>query len=331
MIFRNAFFLSVSCSVLLAFGSCGTDTPPKTTQTVQTATDTPDAVARTTPETQHAAVAPEVVAPAPQISYHPYSLRDTGYKAFKTVFTKEQQRIILALNRIDASHLGRKDSLVVPDTFMTDFLLYAPYPQSLPQAKDIRKMVLFSYPVQAFAAYENGRLVRWGPTSMGKKSTPTPTGLFFANWKALETHSTVDPSWVLKWNFNVSNKGGVGWHLYDLPGYPASHSCMRLLKEDAQWLYDWASMWIVDRASDQLLAQGTPTIIFGSYPWGQARPWKGLLTDGAANAIPADTLRTLLDAYVPRILAKQTQRDSVVAARGETQSAPAVVQGNVAP
>jgi hypothetical protein len=30
----------------------------------------------------------------------------------------------------------------------------------------------------------------------------------------------------LRWNFNIENKLGVGWH--SLPGYPASHSCLRL-------------------------------------------------------------------------------------------------------
>jgi hypothetical protein len=43
----------------------------------------------------------------------------------------------------------------------------------------------------------------------------------------------------LRWNFNIENKLGVGWH--SLPGYPASHSCLRL--EDAKLLYEWADEW----------------------------------------------------------------------------------------
>jgi hypothetical protein len=58
-----------------------------------------------------------------------------------------------------------------------------------------------------------------GPTKWGEKHK-TPTGLF-SNWKAEETTSTFD-EWDLRWNFNIENKLGVGWHQYSLQGYPAS-------------------------------------------------------------------------------------------------------------
>jgi hypothetical protein len=44
---------------------------------------------------------------------------------------------------------------------------------------------------------------------------------FSLNWKAEETTSTFDDEWDLRWNFNIENKLGVGWHQYSL-GYPAS-------------------------------------------------------------------------------------------------------------
>ncbi len=90
--------------------------------------------------------------------------------------------------------------------------------------KNIDKIIFFSYPTQVFATYENGDLVYTGPTNMGRKKDPTPTGLFYSNWKAEETTSTFNDEWDLKWNFNIENKLGVGWHQYSLPGYPASHS-----------------------------------------------------------------------------------------------------------
>jgi hypothetical protein len=39
---------------------------------------------------------------------------------------------------------------------------------------------------------------------------------FFTNWKAEET--TSDDEWDLRWNFNIENKLGVGWHQYSLQG-----------------------------------------------------------------------------------------------------------------
>lgn len=259
-----------------------------------------------------------------QVDVH-YSLlpmTDSGRKAFKA-YSEAQQDIILSLSRLDARHIGKKDTLVVPDTFATDLRSYAPFPFYMPVLKEVHKMVFFSYPAQAFAAYEQGRLVRWGPTSLGKKSTPTPTGLFFANWKARETISTVDDEWKLKWNFNIWNKGGVGWHEYAMPGYPASHSCLRLLEPDAKFLYNWAHMWIL-KNNETLLAQGTPVLVYGEYPWGQGRPWLKLAGDPKALDISKEALEELIRPHLDNIMAKQQQRDSVIAAR-QTQVA---VPGN---
>src|SRR5690606_24498723 len=113
---------------------------------------------------------------------------------------------------------------------------------------------------QAWAIYEYGDMKRWGATSMGKESAQTPTGLHFANWKGEEVQSTVDDEWILKWNFNIMNKEGVGWHQYDMPGYPASHSCLRLFEKDARFLYEWADQWVIE-GTDNIKAHGTPTIV----------------------------------------------------------------------
>jgi hypothetical protein len=45
--------------------------------------------------------------------------------------------------------------------------------------------------------------------------------VFFFELEAEETTSTFDDEWDLRWNFNIENKLGVGWHQYSLPGYPA--------------------------------------------------------------------------------------------------------------
>lgn len=247
------------------------------------------------------------------VQYALLPMADSGRAAFKE-YTREEQATILSLSRLDARHIGKKDTLVVPDTFAPDLRSYAPFPFYVPLLKEVHKMVFFSYPAQAFAAYENGRLVRWGPTSLGKKSTPTPTGLFFANWKSRETISTVSDEWILKWNFNIWNKGGVGWHEYAMPGYPASHSCLRLHEDDAKFLYNWAQTWVLQNR-DILLAQGTPVLVYGDYPWGQGRPWLKLAADPKALDISKEEMEEMIRPHLDNIMAKQNQRDSVVAAR----------------
>ena len=252
-------------------------------------------------------VTKKVIKPEIEIQYHAWPIKtsDSLKKIFKAM-SPDDQKILFALNRVDKRHISNIDTIIVPDTFTTNLLDYAPFPLELPIIKDVNKMVFFSYPIQAYAVYENGTLIKWGPTNMGKKATPTPEGLFYANWKGKEIKSSVNPKWILKWNMNISNLGGVGWHEYELPGYPASHSCLRLLAEDAKWLYDWADTW---RLKDgKLAAKGTPTLVFGSYPWGERRPWKSILENNHALDITVNEIDTLVKSHLEAILEAQQQR-----------------------
>ncbi|MFZ1451498.1 MAG: L,D-transpeptidase, partial [Ferruginibacter sp.] len=173
-------------------------------------------------------------------------------------------QIILAVNRADKAAFAKMDTVIIPTDMTGDIAYYLPFPLNVSYLADINKIIFFSYPTQTFGTYEKGILMHTGPTNMGRKKDPTPTGLFYANWKAEETISTFNDEWELKWNFNIENKLGVGWHQYSLPGYPASHSCLRLQEKDARYLYEWADQWILD-GKEIVLANGTPVIVFGSY------------------------------------------------------------------
>lgn len=226
--------------------------------------------------------------------------------------------LLAAVNRVDVEHLMRLDSFLVPDIYEDSSLAdYMHFPASVNVLTDVDKIIIFSYRTQTFAAYRNGRRVFSGPTNMGKKSTPTPTGLFFCNWKSKETRSTVDKSWILKWNFNVSNFGGVGFHQYDLPGYPASHSCMRLWASQAEQLYYWADQWKLD-GQQKLLAKGTPVIIYGEYPFGKPRPWFSLVQNPEGLDISESEIAELFEKHKEDILAAQAQRKQYVVVSADT-------------
>ena len=204
--------------------------------------------------------------------------------------------ILLKLNRRDLKHLKEGETYIIPngdDSVMT----YSPYPLHVQALDSIRKVIIVSRKVQAFAAYENGTLIRWGPTSTGKKSTPTPEGLFHTNWKSKETHSTVDEAWVLKWYFNLDNLEGVSLHEYDLPGYPISHSCVRLLAEDAEWIYYWAEQWKLSPDGKTVAENGTPVIVMGEYAYGKTPPWKKLLKNVHASDVSDSELKAVT--FVP--------------------------------
>jgi lipoprotein-anchoring transpeptidase ErfK/SrfK len=214
---------------------------------------------------------PDVVIPRKDFGFFPwvYKNKDSVSQQNKKEFTGKALYTILALNRLDRANIGNADTLVVPAKIEEDFLRYSPFPGHVTTLENVKKFVFFSYPIQAFGVYEYGNLIKWGPTSMGKKSTPTKKGLMFANWKKEVAISTVSDEWKLRWNVNVANFDGIGWHQYAMPGYPASHSCLRMLEEDAKWMYTWVDTWILNKGGATTRAKGTPLIVYGDYPWGK--------------------------------------------------------------
>jgi hypothetical protein len=124
-----------------------------------------------------------------------------------------------------------------------------------------------------FGAYESGELVRWGPVSTGVRETQTSAGWFHLTWRAVGHVSTVNPDWYMKWYFNFGNESGLAFHEYALPGYPASHGCVRLLGRDAQWLFEWGEPWTLDRTGQRMIGEGTPVLITGFYDFESPPPW----------------------------------------------------------
>ncbi len=213
-------------------------------------------------------------------------------------------QIVVAVNRTDKAGFTQMDSVIVPVDMSGDLAYYLPFPLEVPYLKDVNKIIYFSYPTQTFATYEKGILIYTGPTNMGRKKDPTPTGLFFANWKAEETTSTFNDEWDLHWNVNIENKEGVGFHQYSLPGYPASHSCLRLQEKDARYLYDWVDQWVLSD-KDSVLLKGTPVIVFGSYNFDGPKPWRQLIANPHALDISEAEIKNQTATYLSTILQEQ--------------------------
>lgn len=189
-------------------------------------------------------------------------------------WSDEQLGVLEKLNRCDRRTLLQQERVVVPRTWLEDELAYAPVPRNLDWAEELEQIVVVHKPLQLFAAYEYGRLVRWGPVSTGAEKSPTPSGLFYLNWRSKGHRSTVNRSWYLPWYFNFSNATGHSFHQYELPGEPASHGCVRLLERDARWLYDWGRSWKLDESGRRILENGAPVVIVGEYPHGETPPWR---------------------------------------------------------
>jgi len=242
-----------------------------------------------------------------EFMYWPLKVSDSLSKVFFKTYTKDQIYDIAALNRVDVANLKRRDTIIVPKVLKDDFMDYTPFPFQMDVLSEVPKFIIFSYPIQAYAVYENGDLIKWGPTNMGKKATQTPRGLFFTNWKGRKVKSTSNDEWILNWNFNISNHGGVGFHQYALPGYPASHSCLRLLDADAQFLYNWCDQWILKDAKTQI-AKGTPVIVYGDYPFGKKGIWNDLVKDPNVTTLSTEQLNEIITPHIPEIKKQQEIR-----------------------
>jgi hypothetical protein len=180
--------------------------------------------------------------------------------------------------------IGVGDTLVLPDHYDLDFRAYAPFPRHWAGGATFDKLFVIHKGVQAWAAYENGRLARWGLVSTGKDESETPNGRYNFNWRELHRVSTLSPpgqSWDMRWVFNFYDERGIHVHqYYALPtDGAASHGCVRLMTADAQWIYDWADGWVtVNGTADaglasrgRILRQGTTVLVLGEQPDGAPR------------------------------------------------------------
>jgi hypothetical protein len=228
---------------------------------------------------------------------------------------------VLKLNRIDLAHARRGDTLWLPDRtdLLRDSFALSPFPRRLAIADSLPKLLLISLRVQAFAAYEHGNLERWGPTSTGRESLPTPAALYHTNWKARQRTSTFNDEWLLKWYLNLENYLGISLHLYDLPGHPASHSCVRLALDDAMWLYDWCDTWLLSGDGRKVERHGTPVLAFGAYAYGRRAPWRNLAADPRATRLATAEIEAALRPY---LLPSGGIADSLAMDRADTWTPP---------
>jgi lipoprotein-anchoring transpeptidase ErfK/SrfK len=102
---------------------------------------------------------------------------------------------------------------------------------------------------QRLYAYHNQQLIAWSNVSSGKPGHETPTGDFTVSEKDPDHHSNLYENAPMPYFMRLTD-GGVGMHAGFLPGYPASHGCVRLPSEMARELY-------------QHVESGTPVEITG--------------------------------------------------------------------
>jgi len=101
-------------------------------------------------------------------------------------------------------------------------------------------MVLVSVPQQTMHVYRNGILIGRSSVSTGSKGNATPGGVFSILEKKQEHYSKKYNNAPMP-NMQRLTWTGIAMHSGNLPGYPASHGCIRLPFDFSQLLFSETS------------------------------------------------------------------------------------------
>src|SRR5581483_2710679 len=102
-------------------------------------------------------------------------------------------------------------------------------------------MAIVSIKSQQVTFYDADGWILRAPVSTGTKGRETPAGVFAIVEKDKDHHSSLyDDAWMpnmlrITWN-------GIALHGGPLPGYPASHGCVRMPYDFAEKLFDQAQL-----------------------------------------------------------------------------------------
>lgn len=154
-------------------------------------------------------------------------------------------------------------------------------------------VVIISLREQTLSAYRNGIRIGRSSISSGAKGRSTPTGVFTILEKQVTHYSSKYNRAPMPYMQRLTWKG-IALHGGDLPGYPASHGCIRLPHKFAPLLYSvttrGTTVIVVDKKAPapMLAAQpgiilwpkeaGQPRAIEGAFEWHPARSLEGPIT-----------------------------------------------------
>ncbi len=127
------------------------------------------------------------------------------------------------------------------------------HPERAPQGA---VAAIVSIPEQRVHIYRNGIRIGVSTCSTGKAGHETPTGVFVVLQKDKHHHSSTYNNAPMP-NMNRLTWSGIALHAGNLPGYPASHGCVRLPLDFSAKLFGITHI-------------GTPVIISGS----RSDPWE---------------------------------------------------------
>jgi hypothetical protein len=134
-------------------------------------------------------------------------------------------------------------------------------------------LLVVSLDEQRAYVYRNGVLIGVSTASTGKKGYETPTGVFTILQKNKEHYSNLYNNAPMPYMQRLT-WGGIALHAGGLPGYPASHGCIRLPSEFARRLFEITSTGmtvVVASARGELAQAAYPGFLSPVDPEGRPR------------------------------------------------------------
>lgn len=185
-----------------------------------------------------------------QAGYH--CLKVKRNQSWRSLWPDDHDRdIVMRVNRMN-TQLYQGLTIAVPDHLETsDIMDFAPFPKQIQSNGE--KVVVVDPRQYAWGAYDQtGTLVRWGPASAGSdwckdldEPCHTHEGVFrvfvMGNSSCYSTKFPLpDGGAPMPYCMYFNNGQALHGEPNGLPGYNASHGCVRLYVNDAEWLrYDF--------------------------------------------------------------------------------------------
>jgi hypothetical protein len=187
--------------------------------------------------------------------------------SWKRMFPDEKERdLVQRLNRTYNS-LWTGRTIAVPTNLKELTLLdLAPFPQTMDVTE---KQIIVDQDKLAWGAYDaDGKLINWGPISSGRdkcsdssKACRTMSGIFrMFSKENSRCQSDVYPvgRGGAKMPYCMYFHKGFAMHgANDVPGYRASHGCVRMFTRDAKWLNEE----FVEISTEENNQKGTKVIV----------------------------------------------------------------------
>lgn len=205
-----------------------------------------------------------------QKGYHCISVKKN--QSWHALFKNEQERdLVMRLNRMNTA-LRPGMRIAIPDNLSVSLIDISPLPHEI-TAPGVNTIVVNQQEL-AWGAYDpNGKLLKWGPISGGRSYCPdiksscrTINGTYTVYTKrGSDCTSKKFPigKGGAKMPYCMFFKGGYALHGSSaVPGYHASHGCVRMLTSDAKWL------------NQNFVKVGSTRVVVSSAPQKEGKPAK---------------------------------------------------------